>query len=40
MYVQNLVTLPDENELQDEKTLGIKTQSLTLAEKGLPLANE
>ena len=32
-YVQKLVTLPDANKLPDEKTLGIGTQSLTLAEK-------
>ena len=31
--MQNLVTFPDVNELPDEKTLGIRTQSLTLAEK-------
>ena len=32
-YVQNLVTLPDANELPDGKTLGIGFQSLTLAEQ-------
>ena len=32
-YVQNLVTLPDANELPDGKTLGIGTQSLTLTEQ-------
>ena len=31
--MQNLVTLPDANELQDGKTLGVEIQSLTLAEK-------
>ena len=28
-----MVTLPDANELPDGKTLGIETQSLTLAEQ-------
>ena len=32
-YVQNLVTLPDANELPDGKTLGIGIQRLTLAEQ-------
>ena len=32
-YVQNMVTLPDANELPDGKTLDIGTQSLTLAEQ-------
>ena len=31
--MQNLATLPDANELADGKTLGIGTQSLTLAEQ-------
>ena len=31
--MQNLVTLPDANELPDGKTLGIGTQRLTLAEQ-------
>ena len=31
--MQNMVTLPDANELPDGKTLGIETQSLTLAEQ-------
>ena len=31
--MQNLVTLPDENELQDGKTLGVEIQRLTLAEQ-------
>ena len=31
--MQNLVTLPDENELQDGKTLGVEIQRLALAEQ-------
>ena len=31
--MQNMVTLPDANELPDGKTLDIGTQSLTLAEQ-------
>ena len=31
--MQNLITLPDANELPDAKTLGIELQRLTLAEQ-------
>ena len=39
-YVQNLVTLPDANELPDGKTLGIRTQSINTCRARLPLADE